>query len=108
MDPKIHGNAFYLAPGGNQHLWLWPAKTFERMARAFEGSLLESEEVMEFEETFYTDSEYVEMDSAGRIRIPEAMLAEVGLGQTVMIVGVKDHMELRDPAEFKASREEKR
>ena len=33
LDPKVHGQAFYLAPGANGHLWLWP----ERMRRTVVG-----------------------------------------------------------------------
>ena len=63
---------------------------------------------MEFEETFYPDTTHLEIDSAGRVHLPERMLTEAGLGTSVMIIGVKDHLELRDPKEWKASRQVKR
>lgn len=107
LNPKTHGEAFFLVLGGNRHLWLWPEKTFNKMTSAYESSLLGEEELMEFEETLYSDATHLPIDSAGRIRMPEWILAEHGLGQTVMILGIKDHLELRDPAEWKASRAEK-
>jgi MraZ protein len=108
MDSKTHGEAFYLVPGANGHLWLWPEKTFNRMTRAYESSLLGEEELMEFEETLYSDATHLPIDSANRIRLPDWILAEHGLGERVMVLGIKDHLELRDPAEWKATRAEKR
>jgi len=107
MHPELHGEALYLVPGANGALWLWPERTFERMASAMEQTLLPGEEMMEYEELLFPQSRRLEIDKAGRIRLPEQMLAEFGLGQTVIILGVKDHLELRDPAQWKAQRRQK-
>jgi MraZ protein len=96
----------YLAPGGNGHLWLWPEQTFERMTGALEASLLPGEEMMEFEELIFPQSRRLEIDKAGRVRIPEQMLAEFGLGASVVILGMKDHLELRDPAVWRQQRQQ--
>lgn len=106
MSPEIHGEAFYIVPGANGTLWLWPEKTFERMASAMEHSLLPGEEMMEFEELLFPQSRRLDIDKAGRVRIPENMLSEYGLGQTVVILGMKDHLELRDPQAWRAQREQ--
>jgi MraZ protein len=99
-------DALYLAPGSNGHLWLWPQRTFERMTGALEASLLPGEELMEFEEFIFPQSRRLEIDKAGRIRLPEQMLGEFGLGQTVVILGMKDHLELRDPAQWQQRRQQ--
>jgi MraZ protein len=106
MTPELHGEALYLVPGANGALWLWPERTFEKMASALEHSLVPGEEMMEFEELLFPQSKRLELDSAGRIRIPEQMLSEFGLGQTITILGMKDHLELRDPQQWKAQREQ--
>ena len=107
LSPERHGEAFYLAPGPDTSLWLWPEKTFEDLASASEQSLLPDEDLMEFEELLYSQSSRAELDSAGRIRIPERLMKLAGLGSSVMILGVKDHLELRDPAAWTARRDEK-
>lgn len=107
LSPEVHGEAFYLVPGANGALWLWPERTFERMSSALEQTLLPGQEMMEFEEFLYSQSRRLDLDKAGRVRLPEQMLAEYGLGQTVVILGVKDHLELRDPEQWKTQRQQK-
>ena len=100
------GEVLFVAPGANGFLWLWPERTFERMTQAMEASLIPGEEMMQFEELIFPQSRRLEIDKAGRIRLPESMLTEFGLGQTVVVLGVKDHLELRDPQEWKQQRQE--
>ena len=106
LNPELHGEDFYIVPGANGALWLWPERTFERMASAMEHSLLPGEEMMEFEELMFPQSKRLEVDKAGRIRIPDQMLEEFGLGQTITILGMKDHLELRDPKQWQAQRQQ--
>ena len=105
LDPETEGRAFYLVPGPNAVLWLWPERTFEQMAGALERSLVPPEEMMEFEELLFSQASRLEMDKAGRIRLPERMLEMAGLGTQVMILGVRDHLELRDPTEWETKRQ---
>jgi MraZ protein len=107
MDPEVLGSAFYLSPGPNGVLWLWPEKTFEQLAASKEPSLLPSEEEMEFEQWLFSQSRRLELDKTGRVRLPEHVIAEAGLGQQVVVLGVKDHLELHDPQQWKAQRKQK-
>ena len=107
MSPDLHGDAFYLVPGANGTLWLWPERTFERMASAMEESILPQQEMMELEELLFPRARRLEIDKAGRVRLPDQMLSEFGLGENVIILGVKDHLELRDPQQWKAQRQQK-
>ena len=107
LNPEHHTNTRYLVPGANGELWLWPERTFEAMAGALEQTLLPGEERMEFEELLFSQATRLEMDKAGRIRLPETKISDAGLSQTVVILGVRDHLELRDPAEWKQQRQQK-
>ena len=106
LEAEEHREVLYLAPGANGMLWLWPEQTFERMTSAAEATLLPGEEMMEFEELIFPQSRRLEIDKNGRIRIPQDMLAEFGLGETVSILGMKDHLELRDPAAWRQQRQQ--
>lgn len=108
LDPEKHGNGFYLVWGANGRLWLWPEKTFEDLADAIERSLLPDEDLMEFYEYTFPLARHLELDSAGRVRVPEDMLAEAELASPVMIIGMRDHLELRDPEAWRREREARR
>jgi MraZ protein len=107
LDPERHGEGFYLVTGPNGVLWLWTEREFERIADQLERSLMPSEEALDFDEVTFPDATRVELDKVGRIRIPERMLARAGLGQNVLIIGMRDHLELRDPAEWEQTRNQR-
>ncbi len=109
LNPEKHGEGFYLVTGPNGALWIWPEREFERIADQLERSLMPSEEALDFDEVTFPDATHVEMDKVGRIRIPERMLGRAGFrtGANVLIVGMRDHLELRDPAEWERTRSER-
>ena len=107
LHPETHGTALYLAPGPNGSLWLWPERTFHQLAAAAEQTLIPAEEMMEFEEFLFSQARRLEPDSAGRTRLPERMIARFGLSGAVTILGVRDHLELRDTGEWDSQRDEK-
>jgi len=96
----------YASPGPTGGVWLWPEATFESMANSFEQSLLPDENVMEFEQILFSQSRRLEIDKAGRIRLPEALLQFAGVGSQAVVIGVRDHLEIRDPAQWNAIRDE--
>ncbi len=107
LEAAHHGTAFYVAPGTADTLWLWPERLFEKMAAASEASLLPDEDLLEFEELLYSQACRADLDKAGRIRIPERLLTMAGLGSSVTLLGVKDHLELRDPQRWARQRDDK-
>jgi MraZ protein len=107
LKPELHGEAFYLVPGPNGALWMWPERTFEQMAGALEQSLLPGEELMDFEELMFSQAARLELDKAGRVRLPERLLAMAQISSAVAVLGVKDHLELRDGEQWRSRRADK-
>ena len=107
LNPDRDGLAFYVTAGPNDALWLWPERTFERMAGAIEASLLPAEEMMEFDEITFPTARRLELDKTGRVRLPKPMLEAAGIQSKVVILGVRDHLELRDPGQWEQRRLEK-
>lgn len=105
LKPEIHGEGFIVAPGSNGTLWLWPEKTFEQMASALGQSLLNDEDMMEFEREMFSQSARLAIDTAGRVRIPERLLKQYELGSDVIVLGVRDHLEIVDPKQWAAQRQ---
>jgi MraZ protein len=92
--PERHGDAFIAAPGQNGQLWLWPERKFEEHADRIESGLVTQEDVVKFNRDLFPRSARVPFDSAGRVRIPDRLLNDFGLSGMVVILGVRDHLEL--------------
>lgn len=104
MEPSTHGVAFIGAPGPNGALWLWPELTFESLGSRLGGTLLSDEDMMAFERFIFSQSARLPIDAAGRVRIPERHLQRHGLSGSVMILGVRDHIELCPPKQWNDER----
>ena len=107
LNPERDGLAFYVTAGPNDALWLWPERTFERMAGAIEASLLPAEEMMEFDEITFPSARRLELDKTGRVRLPKPMLEAAAIQSKVVILGMRDHLELRDPGQWVQRQREK-
>jgi MraZ protein len=98
--------AMYVTVGPNGAIWLWPEQIFERMAGDIEPSLAPPAALMAFDEMTFPEARRQTFDKTGRLLIPAEMLAEAGLGPKVLILGMRNHLELRDPDEYHARRQE--
>jgi MraZ protein len=105
IDPKVHGEGFMAAPGANDCLWLWPEKTFRQLSLALGGSLVGDPTLQDFERLVFSQAARVPLDSAGRIRVPDRLLQKFNLTGSIMILGVRDHIELCDPAAWRAEQQ---
>ncbi|MFG0328293.1 MAG: division/cell wall cluster transcriptional repressor MraZ [Phycisphaerales bacterium] len=109
MNPVEDGETFYLTLGSNRKLRLYPEKGFERLAAQLEKGLVTDESVQEFDQLFFPLSTRLDFDSVGRVRIPERMIERGGLkkGQKVVLIGVRDHLQIRDAAQWEAEIEDR-
>jgi len=95
---KAHDDqALYLTFGSDHTLQLFPERVFERLANQIEEGLVTDDAVREFELFLFPLSQRLEVDTAGRIRLPERMMKRAGLGKQVVLIGVRNHLEIRDP-----------
>lgn len=102
LDPDTQGDSFYITRGSNGGLWLWPQRTFERIAGELEPSLAPAPQLMEFDEITFPEAQHLDIDAAGRIRIPEEMLSAAGLGSRAVLLGNRHHLEIWDPQRWAA------
>ena len=105
LDPKQHGEAFIAAPGANGSLWLWPERTFAQLSQSLGGSLVGDPSMQDFERLVFSQAARVPLDNAGRVRIPDRLLTKFGLAGSIMILGVRDHLELTEPTAWKREQE---
>ena len=106
MREGFASGVVYASPGPNDTIWLSPEHTFEKKANSLEQSLLPDEDAMEFEQILFSQSRRIEIDKAGRIRLPEALLSLAGIAQQAYVIGVGDHLEVLNHENWNAKRTE--
>ena len=88
--------ALYVTLGEDQSLSLYTETGFEQRATELDASELDAEELLAYERLLFSLARRVEMDKQGRVRLPETLLKQARLGAEVVLLGVKDHLEVRD------------
>lgn len=87
----------FVVPGDDgAHLCVYTQEVFEKRAAELEHSNMAPEELLAYEEIFHASTRQVELDTQGRVQMPKDLLEQAGLGSEVVILGVKDHLKVRD------------
>lgn len=86
----------YVTLGEGQALCLYSEEDFEKRATDLDHSELDPEQLLAYERLMYSLARRVELDKQGRVRLPENLLNLAQLGTDVVLIGVKDHLEIRD------------
>ena len=86
----------YVTLGADGALCLYTEQGYEKRAEELDSSEMDAEQLLEYERMFYSLSKLVELDKQGRVTMPADLLSRSGLGSDVVLIGVKDHLEVRD------------
>ena len=95
-DPMV----FYVTLGEGNCLNLYTVPMFEQRAAELDHAELEADELLDYERLLFSLARPVEVDKQGRIRLPQELLARTSLSGEVVLLGVKDHLEVRDRVEW--------
>jgi MraZ protein len=90
------GLALYVAPGTDGSLMLYTAAAFQRLGEQLERGSPNSQEVRAFSRLFYAQAQRVEPDRQGRIRLPSELVVQSIKGREIVLIGVRDHLEVWD------------
>lgn len=106
IDPQIHGEAFFLVFVETHRPWLYPKEYYRALATQAPPDVTPGKERRDFDRRRYAMASLLEWDKQGRILIPERVLKRcANLGREVVLVGVRDHLELWNRQEWTAERE---
>jgi transcriptional regulator MraZ len=75
-------------------LCLYTDAGFDKLSTQLDQSELPAGEVLEYEKAMYPLARKLDIDKQGRIRLPEQLLSVVNLPRDVVLIGVKDHLEI--------------
>ncbi|MEX0678924.1 MAG: division/cell wall cluster transcriptional repressor MraZ [Pirellulales bacterium] len=84
----------YVAPGTDGSLAIYTEDALAKLANRLALASPNARDVRAFSRLFYARSQAVELDSQGRLRIPQDLAVLAGLGKEAVLVGVHDHLEL--------------
>jgi MraZ protein len=91
----------YLVPGPEQSVWVYTQEMLEKQADRLDQAP-PGEDMRAFRRLYFAQSEAVEVDRSGRILLPDRLLQLAGLGHDVVLLGVRDHLEVWDAARWQA------
>jgi MraZ protein len=86
----------FVTPGPDQCLWLYTQQALEHLAARLDEAPATDAEARVFRRLYFAQTEAVDLDRAGRILVPERLVQFAGLEHEVVLIGVRDHLELWD------------
>jgi len=106
LDPERDGERFFITVGVNRRPWLFPEFRYEAFVGQMESELTPDEDRLAFDQMFFSMASKVDWDSQGRILVPEKYRTRTNLAREVTLVGVRDHLELWNRADWAVRMEE--
>jgi len=96
----------FVTPGPDQSLWLFTQESLERQAEKLDQSTGGNGEMRNFRRLYFAQTEAVEVDRTGRVLVPDRLMQFARLGHEVVLLGVRDHLELWDAEHWRTFLEE--
>src|SRR6516164_4092597 len=90
----------FVTPGPDQCLWLYTQQGLESLADKLDQAPATDAEARVFRRLYFAQTEGVDVDRNGRILVPERLVQFASLQHEVVLIGVRDHLELWDAARW--------
>ncbi len=97
----------YVAPGTDGSLALYTQESFAQMGDQLASTSPTQQDVRDFSRMFYAQAQRVEMDKQGRVRIPADLAGFANLQKEIVLLGVRDHLEIWDSMHWEGYLREK-
>lgn len=98
MRDILGENSLFIAPGTDRALLVFTADVLQQIGDTLSKLSPAAQEARSFSRLFYALSQPIEIDRQGRLRIPPELAKLSGLNSEVVIVGVRDRIELWEAA----------
>jgi MraZ protein len=86
----------FVTPGPDQCLWVYSEAGLEKLAEKLDQRPATDAEARVFRRLYFAQIESVDVDRTGRILLPDRLLQFAGLGHEIVLIGVRDHLEIWD------------
>jgi MraZ protein len=92
--------ALFVSPGPDGCLWVYTRDGLEQLSAKLDESPATGSEARTYRRLYFAQTEEVDVDRTGRILIPERLVQFAGLAREIVLIGVRDHLELWDAARW--------
>src|SRR5437867_1959569 len=86
----------FVSPGPDQCLWLYSQEGLDRLAQKLDDVPATDRDARVFQRLYFAQIEELDLDSQGRVLMPDRLVQLAGLEHNVVLIGVRDHLELWD------------
>ena len=86
----------YLTRGTDGSLALYPEESFLQLSNQIANRSPTGPHVRVFNRVFFAQAERLEIDKQGRIRIPTDLTKKTSISREIVLLGVRDHIEIWD------------
>jgi MraZ protein len=90
-------SSLYIAPGTDRALEIYTSAVLERIGQSLSKLSQAAKDTRAFSRLFYAQAQPAEVDRQGRLRVPPELASLAGITNEVMVLGVRDRIELWDP-----------
>ena len=94
--------SLFITPGTDRALAIYTAEVLEQLGRSLDKLSPAAKEAREFSRLLYAQAQPAEVDRQGRMRIPPELAKLAGVQTEVVIIGVRDRIELWDATAWDA------
>jgi MraZ protein len=92
----------YVTPGQDRCLWMFVEANLESLAHKLDQAPATDGQARVFRRLFFAQMEAADLDKMGRLLVPDRLISFAELDKDVVLIGVRDHLELWDKARWNA------
>jgi MraZ protein len=97
---EAFADGVWLTIGQDGCLYVFPRAEWQRRSDEVASSPLSDADGRAFSRLFFGSSDEAKLDGQGRVTIPQRLRDAVGIGKEVVVLGVRDRMEIWDRESF--------
>ncbi len=100
--PEVSSNELVLRKGFESNLTLYPMVEYKKLHHRISSLSEFNPEQRRLKRMFFKSIAQVELDSAGRILVPKAMLAHASIEKEALLIGMGNYVEIWNPQVFES------
>lgn len=106
INQAEHGDGFFVVIGINRRPWLYSERYYENLVSAAPADITPEQDLLAFDQWHFALASRVEPDGQGRLLLPQKILKRAAIQKEVTLIGVRDHLEIWNRADWETRLEE--